>query len=81
MLKSINIKDIYGRIIKPNEKVGVLVKDYCYGGIRRADLRRATYLGKGQYGYEFKFKLINNKDFIVRIRYPQCVMKGGKRYA
>ena len=70
MLKNETIKDIYNRNVFVGQQVGVLVKEYGYRKISNVYLVRATYLGKGQYGYVFK-----NQGGEFNIREPQVMKK------
>lgn len=69
------IKDVFGRNVFVGQQVGVLVKCYGFRGIDRAYLMRATYLGKGRYGYEFKCHNERGWKTVVRIRQPEVVKK------
>lgn len=71
MLKNEVIKDVFNRSVFVGQQVGVLIKCRCYVGIYNAKLMRATYLGKGQWGYEFNA----GSHTIVRIKKPEVVKK------
>ena len=83
MLKKEVIKDFLGRDVKVGDTVVVLCKSYSYRGLRDARLVRTTYLGKGQWGYEFKNNSFTSKWFpTFRIKEPELIKfyskKGGK---
>lgn len=71
-LKNEVIKDIFNRNVLIGEQCGLLIKTYGYRGISTAELKIATYLGLGQYGYEFK---IHETKLIVRQRGPELVKR------
>ena len=73
MLKNEVIKDIYNRSVFIGGKCAVLVKRYGFRGIDRAYLMRGTYMGKGQYGYEFIVTNGNGYKSTIRMREPQVV--------
>ena len=66
------ITDIFNRHVFAGQQCGLLVKTHGYRGISKAELKTATYLGLGQYGYEFK---IHETGLIVRQRGPEIVKK------
>lgn len=70
--KSSVIKDIFNRNVFMGQQCGLLIKIYGYRSISKAELKAATYLGLGQYGYEFK---IHETGLIVRQRNPKIVKK------
>lgn len=65
--QNITIKDIYNRNVFVGQQVGVLVKEYGYRKITGANIIKATYIGKGQYGFQFKtgYGVLNIREPIV----------------
>lgn len=72
-MKNITFKSIHNKNIKVGDKVCLLVKVYGFSGIDRAHLRDCIYLGKGQWGYEFKDLHTQHKT-IWRFREPEAVL-------
>ena len=62
------LKDIKGHVIRVGDKVAVVYKEYGYRKIKNAHLIVVTYLGKGQWGHNFKCG-INS----ITIKEPECV--------
>ena len=65
------LKDIRGRVIHVGDKVALLCKEYSYKHLRDAKLIKITYLGKGQWGYEFGTN--SNCKNPYRVKQPECV--------
>jgi len=70
--KSEVIKDIFNRNVFTGQQCGLLIKIRGYKCISNAKLKAATYLGLGQYGYEFK---VHETGLIVRQHNPEIVKK------
>lgn len=68
MDKDIQFKDLAGKKVKIGDKVAVLVKDWGYRKLKNASLALATFNGKGQYGFEFKWG-----QYVFRVREPKFV--------
>lgn len=68
------LKDLTGKIINIGDKVIYLYKEYGYCKIANAYLIKGKYLGKGQYGHEFTYPMMNKKPWCkepIRIKEPQ----------
>lgn len=83
MLKNVILKSVHNKNIKTGDKVCLLCKTYGFNGISRAYLRDCVYLGKGQWGYEFKdchpYPWMKT-DLIWRFKNPEAVLlKGAKQ--
>ncbi len=74
-LKNETFKDVFAVPVHVGDSVALLVKYYGFRGIDSAHLKWATYLGKGQWGYEFHYKVNGASSRLtrVRIRYPEVV--------
>lgn len=63
--------DIYGKEVKVGDKVVLLLKEYGYRKLATASLVKATFKGKGQYGYEFR--PVGERRWNISKRNPECV--------
>ena len=66
------LKDHFGRIVKPGDKVVLLYKRYGFRGIDRAYLLDVIYKGKGRWGHEFDWADRYCQP-LIRIREPECI--------
>lgn len=76
----VQLKDHFGRVVNPGDKVVLLYKAYGFRGIDRAYLIDVIYKGKGRWGYEFDWKNRQSYQSLIRMRDPECIKsikKGG----
>lgn len=76
------LKDHFGRVVKPGDKVVLLYKAYGFCGIDRAYLVDTTYKGRGRWGHEFDWTNRRSYQTVIRIREPECIKvikRGGKK--
>lgn len=75
------LKDHFGHVVKPGDKVVLLYKAYGFRGIDRAYLTDVTYKGKGKWGHEFDWTNRRSYQTVIRVREPECIKipkRGGK---
>lgn len=67
------LKDFLGQVVEVGDPVVVLYKERGFRGIDRAYLWQTVYLGKGQYGHQFRNVYDGKETDPVNIRGPELI--------